>query len=204
MYIGCDQAHMRLLEKTNESDLIERVRNGDSCAFEELDRRYRHKILSQLRRLCRDEHEADDIFQDVMTTLFLKLHTFEGKSSLSTWIYRITLNAFLMHERKQRRQQLYFTDEEPYDVHLEHVSYDGHDEPCAYTESVNNEFHASLAKAVEALPKGYRDVFLLRNQHDLPIREVSRRLGISIPAVKSRNRRARQFLRTRLEELSSN
>lgn len=200
MYIGCDQAQVRLLEGCSEEEVVERARKGDTCAFEELNRRYRQKILNQLRKLCRDQHEADDIFQDVMMTLYLKLDTFEGKSSLSTWIYRITLNAFLMHERKQRRQQLFFTDQGPFEVPLETLGVNADEEPSAYAEMANGEFQTSLAKAVAELPEGYREVFLLRNQHDLPIKEVSRRLGISVPAVKSRNRRARQFLRTRLEE----
>jgi RNA polymerase sigma-70 factor (ECF subfamily) len=168
-------------------------------AFEELERRYRSKILNQLRRLCHDENEAEDILQDVMMTLYLKLDTFEGKSALSTWIYRITLNAFLMHERKQRRHQLYFTEDVSYEDYSGTPALDKEAETSAYSHMVNNEIQATLSSAVSELPKGYLEVFLMRNKEELPIKEVSRRLGISVPAVKSRNRRARQFLKSRLE-----
>lgn len=204
MHVSYHQAGINLSEKTRESELIERVKSGALDAFEELERHYGPRILNQLRRLCHNENEADDIFQDVMMTLYLKLNTFEGKSSLSTWIYRITLNAFLMHERKQKRQQLFFIEDEPFETHMETYSLNGEAESFAYSQTVNNEFHVTLARAVSELPKGYREVFLLRNQDELPIKEVSRRLGISVPAVKSRNRRARQFLRSRLEEYQYN
>jgi RNA polymerase sigma-70 factor (ECF subfamily) len=187
------------LYRVRETDLIEKVKNGERNAFEELERRFRPKIINQLRRLCHNENEAEDIFQEVMVTLYLKLNTFEGKSTLSTWIYRITLNAFLMHERKQKRQQLLLTEGEYNEAYSGTAVLKSEAETGAYIHMENSEFHVTLARAVSELPKGYRDVFLMRNKDELPIKEVSKRLGISVPAVKSRNRRARQFLKSRLE-----
>jgi RNA polymerase sigma-70 factor (ECF subfamily) len=208
MHIPNNEPELRVTElgvtQLREFDLVEKVKDGEITAFEELERRYRPKILNQLRRLCHDEHEAEDILQDVMMTLYLKLDTFEGKSTLSTWIYRIALNAFLMHERKQKRQQLFFMDDEPLDSFQERSILESETDSCAYSHLASNEFQVTLAKAVSELPKGYREVFLMRNHDDLPIKEVSRRLGISVPAVKSRNRRARQFLQSRLRAYDYN
>lgn len=203
MQVSYRQPGLRLSE-IHESTLIEMAQNRKVNAFEELERRYRAKVLNQLRKLCHNENEAEDIFQDVMMTLYLKLNTFEGKSNLSTWIYRITLNAFLTHERKQRRKQLFFIGDEPLEAHMETYSPNSEVKSFAYSQTVTYGSYMTLARAISELPKGYRKVFLLRNHVELPVKEVSRRLGISVPAVKSRNCRAKQFLKSRLGEYQHN
>jgi len=184
--------------QTEEPELIERVRNGEEGAFEELALRYQPKILKQLRSLFCDATEAEDILQDVMITLYKKIGTFEGKSSFSTWVYRVTLNAFLMHKRKQRSQRLYSLGDMPFEAYTETMNQDDDAEMCPYSHVLSNEYHFKLERALAELPKGYRDVFLMRSREDLSIEEVSERMGLSSAAVKSRSHRARQFLKDRL------
>ncbi|MEW6439770.1 MAG: sigma-70 family RNA polymerase sigma factor [bacterium] len=183
----------------SESELVELVQQEVAGAFEELERRYRPKILQQLRQLCRDQEDMKDILQDVLMALFLKIKTFQGRSSLSTWIYRVTINAYLMHERKQKRNRLFFVNDAVQDLLIEASNQrQGQDTPSPLSHIFRTELRSKLNQALSELPPGYRDVFLALKGDELSLKEVSRQMGISIPAVKSRQHRAREFLKSRL------
>ena len=181
-----------------ESELIERLREGAEGAFDELERRYRPKILQQLRQLSRDDEDIKDILQDVLTSLFLKISTFQGRSSLSTWIYRITVNAYLMHERKQKRNRLLFIDDTLQDLISESSDVQIPTDSSPVHNLHRTEVRSKLSQALSELPPGYRQVFLSLKGEELSLKEVSSQMGISVPAVKSRQHRARAFLRARL------
>lgn len=188
------------LQTKSETELIDLVRKGTSGAFEELERRYRPRIVQQLRQLCRDEEDLKDVLQDVLTSLFLKINTFQGRSTLSTWIYRITMNAYLMHERKQKRNRLFFVDDGFQDA----ASGDGRlaqrADSSPFSAMIRSELRTRIDRALSELPPGYRQVFLYLKEEDMSLREVSKRMGLSVPAVKSRQHRAREFLKTRLAQ----
>jgi len=192
------QTGNQALSKLPESKLIEQVGKGTRGAFDELERRFRPKIVRQLRSLCRDEEDVKDILQDVLTALFLKISTFQGKSSLSTWIYRITVNAYLMHERKQKRNRLFFVDDDFQDLLAASSVSQQPAEPSALSHVMRTELRFRLAEALSELTPGYREVFLSLKGTELSLKEVSKRMGISVPAVKSRQHRAREFLKDRL------
>jgi RNA polymerase sigma-70 factor (ECF subfamily) len=181
-----------------ESVLIEGAKKGESGAFEELARRYRPRVLRHLRALCRSNEDTEDILQNVLLTVYLKINSFRGTSSFSTWLYRITLNAFLMHERRQKRNRVFFVQDEILDACMEAAPPRETDSlPCSRLQV--KEFAEKLASVLSELPGSYRDVLLLRDREDRSIREVSACLGLSIPAVKSRHHRARRLLRARLD-----
>lgn len=195
-------ANPQSIQSKSESELIDLVRKGVPGAFDELERRYRPRIVQQLRQLCRDEEDLKDVLQDVLTSLFLKINTFEGRSTLSTWIYRITMNAYLMHERKQKRDRLFFVEDGFQDA----ASGDGRLAPrpdsSPFSAIIRSELRTKIDRALSELPPGYRQVFLYLKEEDLSLREVSKRMGLSVPAVKSRQHRAREFLKTRLAQES--
>lgn len=181
-----------------ESELLEQVSKGAEGAFDELERRYRPKILQQLRQLTRDDEDVKDILQDVLTALFLKISTFQGRSSLSTWIYRITVNAYLMHERKQKRKRLFFIDDTLQDLVVESSDSQIETDSSPLSNIHRTELRSKINQALADLPSGYRQVFLSLKGEELSLKEVSRQMGISVPAVKSRQHRARVFLKARL------
>jgi len=139
-----------------------------------------------------------DILQDVLTALFLKISTFQGRSSLSTWIYRITVNAYLMHERKQKRKRLFFIDDTLQDLVVESCDSQIQTDSSPLSNIHRTELRSKLNQALADLPSGYRQVFLSLKGEELSLKEVSRQMGISVPAVKSRQHRARVFLKARL------
>lgn len=187
-----------------ESGLIERLRRGDTQALELLMTRYSGRVYRLAFGITRNEADAEEIVQDVFLTLFRKIDTFEERSALGTWIYRVTANASLI-KRRGKRVEL--------EVHLEdylpRFLEDGHREgdrdvlcadwsqrPDEAAQAV--ETRAVLTQALERLPDTYRAVVLLRDLEGLSNEEVAEVLGESVASVKSRLHRARMALREQL------
>jgi len=187
-----------------ESGLIERLRQGDTQALEALMTRYSGRVYRLAFGITRNEADAEEIVQDVFLTLFRKIDTFEERSALGTWIYRVAANASLI-KRRGKRVEL--------EVHLEdylpRFLEDGHREgdrdflcadwsqrPDEAAQAV--ETRAVLTQALERLPDTYRVVVLLRDLEGLSNEEVAEVLGESVASVKSRLHRARMALREQL------
>ena len=146
--------------------------------------------------------DAEDVLQNTFLKAFQHIKEFEGRSSLSTWLYRIASNEALMLLRK-RHQESSFSD-----VSLEEDDEGRNFDPVQLTdwcclpeeEFLSAEARSALDRAVQHLPETLRIVFVLRDIEDLSIQETSQVLGLSETAVKTRLLRARLRLR---EELSS-
>jgi RNA polymerase sigma-70 factor (ECF subfamily) len=145
--------------------------------------------------------DAEDALQNTFLKAFQYVDTFEGRSSLSTWLYRIASNEALMMLRK-RRPEINFADstvEEEDERNYAPVQFT--DWCCLPEEEyLSAEARKAMDRAVEHLPETLRIVFVLRDIEDLSIQETSQVLGLSETAVKTRLLRARLRLR---EELSS-
>src|SRR5580692_5168439 len=87
---------------TAEEDLVAAAKAGDEGAFETLFNRHQRKIFALAFRYTRVREDAEDIVQQTFQKAFLHLQTFEGKSSLSTWLTRIAINQALMLLRSRR------------------------------------------------------------------------------------------------------
>lgn len=185
------------VKKRSDLDLIEDFRKGDQSAFEELLSRYSNKVFSLASRLTRNTEDAEEVLQDVFVTVHRKIAGFEGKSSFSSWLYRVTVNAAFMKLRKRRQDPA---------VPLEDIVQQSYpvaalkSPEAAYVDSqtIRNEMLEALEVAIRKLPDDYRPVFVLRDVDGLTSREVGRILNLTVPAVKSRLHRSRLMLRRRL------
>lgn len=183
--------------KKTDQELIADFQKGDQQSFEELISRYSNKVFSLASRLTRNNEDAEEVLQDVFVTVHRKIAGFEGKSSFSSWLYRVTVNAAFMKLRKRKQDQT---------VPLEEIVQQSHVVPAlkspehAYVDSqtIRNEMLEALETAIRKLPDDYRPVFILRDVDGLTSREVSRILDLTVPAVKSRLHRSRLMLRRRL------
>src|SRR5438034_8131282 len=92
------------LASTDEAALVDRLRAGDSQAFEELVRTYGGRLLAVARRLTRNDEDAQDVVQSAYLSAFRALGNFEGACQLSTWLHRIVVNTALMKLRSRRRK----------------------------------------------------------------------------------------------------
>lgn len=192
------------MERETEGVLVERLRSGDTEALEALMSRYGPRVYRLAYGITRNEADAEEVVQDVFLSLFRRIDTFEGRSALGTWVYRVTANAALI-KRRGKRAEL--------EVHLEDYlpkfTEDGHREGDRDLlmadwsrkpdeELLSLETRAVLERALGTLPDHYRVVLLLRDLEGLSNEEVAETLGESVASVKSRLHRARMALREQL------
>lgn len=191
---------MRQLKKVEDQgdlELIARFKAGDQTGLEELISRYTAKAFSLAHRLTKNPQDAEEVLQDVFTTVYRKIDGFEGKSSFSSWLYRITVNTSLMKLRKRRQNRAVLAEDvlPEYERAVLAKSITGN-EGEAFTQ--RSQIGAVIDQAISKLPDDYRPVYILRDVDGLSSVEVSKILELSIPAIKSRLHRARLMLRRRL------
>jgi RNA polymerase sigma-70 factor (ECF subfamily) len=156
-----------------------------------------------VRRLLRNEQDAQDATQEAFLNAFKHLDDFDGSARLSTWLHRIAVNAALMRLRSQRRRP-----EQPIEPQLPRFDAEGEHEqaPWAWAARADAalgsaELRKAVRAAIDSLPDLYRDVLLLRDIEELSTEEAAHALGISVAASKTRLHRARLALRERLDAL---
>ena len=181
----------------SDLELINEFKAGNQQSFEELVSRYSAKAFGLATRMTKNQEDAEEVLQDVFVTVYRKIDGFEGKSSFSSWLYRVTVNASLMKLRKKRRDQSTPIDDVLPQVQTVMAERDGHNYEIDHA-TFRNELRAVLQQAIEKLPDEYRPVFVLRDIDGLTNKEVSKVLNLTIPAVKSRLHRSRIMLRKRL------
>ncbi len=180
--------------------LVERVRQGDLEAFEQLMKQYDRKVFRIAQHITQNREDAEDIVQDTFLKAFTKLEQFQGNAKFYTWLVRIAVNESLMRLRKRRTSKTVSMDE---DVQTEEGSIprDFADwSPNPEQNYRQSEMAEILRKNVQGLPPGFRAVFALRDIDGLSTEETAEALGLSVPAVKSRLLRARLQLRERLSK----
>jgi RNA polymerase sigma-70 factor, ECF subfamily len=178
----------------DDSDLLNAAQSGDCVAFTELCRRHRNPLLWRLQRLTRNPQDAEDSLQDAFLNAFRNLNRFQRRSSLSSWLTAIAINAGLMTIRKRRMVMVSLDDQTdpPQGFFADNGWHHGVNPEVQYQR---RESQAFLSTAVRRLPFALRSATELRVNQDLSIREIARDLGISESAVKSRLARARALLR---------
>ncbi len=185
------------VKKKTDQELVEEFREGNSAAFEELVSRYSNKAFSLATRLTRNQQDAEEVLQDVFVSVFRKLAGFEGKSSFSSWLYRVTVNASLMKLRKRRQDHSISIEELQPQVQNSLIMKTSERHEADNITS-GNQLKSALEDAIRRLPEDYRPVFILRDIDGLTSREVSKILDLTVPAVKSRLHRSRLMLRRKL------
>ena len=191
-----------MLENKTEIS-VEALRAGDREEFSRLVDAYSGAIYRLAIKMLGVSTDAEDVLQNTFLKAFQHLKDFEGRSSLSTWLYRIAANEALMLLRKSR-PEINFSDAASNEDENENKDYF----PAQFTdwcclpeaELLSNESKSALDQAVQHLPETQRIVFILRDIEGLSIRETSQVLNLSEAAVKTRLLRARLSLR---EELST-
>ena len=183
-----------------EKRILELLKKGDEEALREVIGKYHEKLFSVANRICNNPADAEEILQDVYMVALNKIDRFEERSTLSTWLYRITVNAALMKLRSQRTNR----NNIPIDGYTALL---GEDENILrFDEQVRSpdetlmmkELYEKVRDSVETLPDIYQSVFFLRDVQGYSIKETSRMLHTTPAAIKSRLHRSRFFLRERL------
>mgnify|MGYP003958055115 FL=1 len=196
-------------DKKLEEALVREFQGGDLEAYDKIAEIYQKKIYSLSFNLTRNQMDAQDVTQEVLLTLFRKIHTFQGKSAFSSWVYRITLNASYMKLRSKKKEPNVSIDELMPSFNGAGFQQEKIQDWSENTESLlfTNETSDVINKAIDLLPEKEKVVFLLRDVEGLSTEKAGEILDLTVPAVKSRLHRARLFLRKKLssyfEEFSS-
>lgn len=158
--------------------------DGDQQAFERLYRRHVARVAS-LARWLGDPGDVDDAVQEVFLRVWQKLGTFGGQSAFSTWLHRVAVNLLLRRrERVGVRRSRETHDEEPL--------------LAAPAPVERPELRMAIERAVERLPAGARDVFVLHDMEGYKHEEIGRMLGVDPGTSRSQLHRARLLLRQQL------
>jgi|KBSMisStaDraftv2_1062788.scaffolds.fasta_scaffold25406_4 RNA polymerase sigma-70 factor (ECF subfamily) len=186
-----------------DAEVVDRVRRGETELFEVLMRRYNQKLYRAARSVFpSDPGEAEDVVQDAWVRAFAHLSQFEGRSSLPTWLVRITLHEAWARARRLRRSEpLGDVDADAPDATKRRKEFTmnvASPAPDPETDAAGTEMRGILEAAVAALPEGYRTVFVLRAVEEMSTEETAESLEISTDAVKTRLHRARGLLRKEL------
>jgi len=158
------------------------------------------RVFNVARRMVGSDLDAEDITQDVLLQIVRKLPTFRGESAFPTWLHRVTVNAALLHRRRQAIREGHGLGTSTIDFQKEEDSLDNSAHRSITPDALilGRETRQQIDKAIAALPEEYREVFLLSDVEGLPNGEIAERLEISLAAVKSRLHRARSMMRNNL------
>lgn len=187
-----------MVDRNSASFSLEALRDGDRAEFARLVEASSPLIYRLGVKMLGDEQDAEDMLQETFIKAYRHLSTFDGRSSLSTWLYRIAANEALMVLRRKRPEMVSFDEPLPGEAEaqepLQIVDW------CCMPEEelVSAEGRAQLDRAIETLPASLRVVFLLRDIEGLSTRETAEVLKLSEMAVKTRLSRARLRLRGEL------
>jgi RNA polymerase sigma-70 factor (ECF subfamily) len=174
----------------DDAEVIRQVLQGNTAMFELLMRRYNERVYRAARAIVRDEQEAEDVMQQTYVNAFTHLRQFNGSAQFATWLTRIAINEALARLRRQGRY-------DAFDDELSNVEPFMCRNPSENPErqAFTSELRDLLESAIDTLPDGMREVFVLRDVEGLSTLEAAECLGVTGDVVKTRLSRGRAALR---------
>ena len=177
------------MEAVHERELVERCRQGDQGAFQELVDRYKDLVFALIARTVQDRSRAEDLAQDVFLRVHRGLPYFRGEARLSTWIYRIVANVCLQDQSRAPKTPVSLDDERA-----------APRTPSASDRQYGDlELRDRLEKAIARLPANYRLLVAAHYLDGVRYEELAEALQLPLGTVKTQLYRAKQQLRRLLE-----
>lgn len=180
--------------------LMQRVHDGDREAVIGLVERYQDELIGFFYHLCWDQLGAEELAQDVFVRLYQARERWQPTARLRTWIYRIAHNLWIDHLRRKRSLVSLDAERGEEGLRLSDVLEapgQGDPEAAERDAAIRDRVRAAL----EELPEGQREVFVLANNHGMKYQDIASVLGIPEGTVKSRMHHAVRFLRDELADL---
>ena len=184
------------LESLDDREFVERVRNGDTEAFNPLVLKYQGKIYNLIYLRVQDRETARDLCQDVFLKAFQGLPRFRRDSTFYSWLYQIAVNCSIDFLRKRNRRRALMFEALPIDADSELPM--AQTLPCPAEALESEELGRIIRQAIRRLSPGQRRVFRLRYRKELPIKEIALRLNRSEGTVKTHLYHAHRRLRSML------
>ncbi len=191
---GQSRAKARVDHKsTEESTLVKRVQARDEIAFREIVERYQAKVFSIIYGILRNRNDAEDIAQQVFSKIYFSIQNFDFRSSLLTWIYKITVNECYDYLRKKRvRKLVYESDSSEEDSLKMENSGSAVEAGPAVDETLARR--DLVMKLLARLSEEDRNLILLKEVEGHSVEELSGMTGMNENTIKVKLFRARQKL----------
>jgi len=182
---------MKVIQFNNEKQLIKRAIKGNRDAQRKLYEQHSPKMLSVCRYYIKDVHQAEEAMCNGFLKVFTKLDTYKNQGSFEGWIRKIMVRESISYLRTIKK--LYFSE-------------DGEVESTGSINNIQTDFEvAHIQEMIDALPEGYRVVFIMYAIEGYKHQEIAKTLGISESTSKSQLFKARKQLQSQLnKELENN
>jgi RNA polymerase sigma-70 factor (ECF subfamily) len=177
----------------SDTEVVHRVRGGETGLFEILMRRYNQRLYRIIRTFLSDDDEAKDVMQLAYVNAYIHLDQFANQAAFSTWLTRIAVYEALARVRQRRRFENVDTGDSDHPMGALRAP-----APDPEQQVFVSELRVLIESAVETLPPRYRAVFVLRDVEGMSTAETAVCLAITEQSVKTRLHRARVLLRNDL------
>lgn len=176
--------------------LMQRVKEGDVAAFEELVQIHQHAVIGTVAKMLGSPNDAEDIGQQVFIRIWKSAKRYQPKAKFTTWMFTITRNLVFNEMRRRQRKPAVSMNEREEEFHLATPD----DKAVTPADAaLQSELEGAVDAAIQALPEKQRMAVVLRRFEELPYEEIASILGLSLPAVKSLLFRARAQLKQNLQ-----
>lgn len=168
-----------------DSDIIDRILQGDVEAYRDLIQKYQHMIYVFIYKMVHNQADAEDLTQEVFVKAYEKLSSYRGDSQFSTWLHTLARNRTIDF---LRRRKFHDSDEQlafiPSNVK----------EESPQDSLLGKERRQEIIQAIDQLSDSYREVIILRCSHEYPFEKIASLLGVAESTARVRYLRARQEL----------
>lgn len=177
------------MDQLTDTQIIEKVRNGETELFGELVSRYQNKIFAYVYKIVNHKEEAEDIVQETFIKVYKNLNSFDADRKFSSWLYRISHNETINYLKKHKRVTMLYYEEGDYLFNS--LKY----EKDLIKELIIKEDDQQLKKALGKLPLKYKDVIILKYLEDRSYEEIAQILNKPINTVGTLINRAKKQLK---------
>ena len=182
-----------------ETELVEKLRSGDSTAREEFYNVYRNRLYSLVfEQVGQDHGTAEDLVQDVFLAALGSMDKFRGDSHLYTWLRSIAFHKINDFYRRQAREPKPEKSSPDFDA-LQQLEQTGTNEPATLTVLESKEIRQSVHQALGSLPHDYQKVLVMKYIEEMPVLKISQVMDRSPKSVEGLLSRARKAMRDKLE-----
>lgn len=181
----------------DERKLVQKAQKGDVKAFEKIVEDYQGVVYSVAYRYAENTQDAADMAQEVFIKMFKNINSFQEKSKLSTWIYRVATNMCIDIVKKESRNSVAYSFDEGYEDKDGSTLYNGLVDDSMQPDEIveKREIKDAVNSAISKLSDKYKTVIILRDIEGLHYEEIAEIVDCSVGTVKSRISRGRKNLR---------
>jgi len=181
-------------------ELVQRAREGDTAAFDELVVKYTPKLYGLVYHMTSNHDDTNDILQDVFAKAYRALKRFKGKSAFYTWIYSIATNMTLNFLKKRNRRRAYSLDDVDLAIERDEDFIEATSKSDPVREANISELQERLNMAMQQLSDDHRAVVTMFDIQGMPHAEIAKIIGVSEGTVRSRLFYAHRQLQTYLDD----